>query len=148
MAFDSTKVSDGLGVGEGSISGAAVAQDVGTAVMQQVDAAIASPDILIDVSTDDVGRMVDDDGCGDGRITKAVMRGTTPLHRSLNWALKHLAMAAHQGQPTLSAWGRLTQTAAGHIPGAIDALAEHMINSGAHTADYRKQPLTAAKLRR
>ena len=86
MDFSVSKVCDGLGIGEGSISGVAVAEGAGANTMARVDEAINSPAILVRISNDDNGQMVDDDGCGDGRITQVVMRGHELLHRSLNRA--------------------------------------------------------------
>jgi hypothetical protein len=58
------KVADGLGYGEGDISGV----DNGPEDLQAADRVIESTDILQPVDVDDeTGKMITDDGCGDGR---------------------------------------------------------------------------------
>ena len=134
-----TKVCDGLGLGEGSISGTAVAGDAGNDVIAQVDEAITSSDILVDVSRDDDGRLVDDDGCGDGRITKAVMRGHELLHRSLNRA-KVFGGGSTMAVADLIGAGTGGDTLLATFRAAINELAEKMINFGAHTAEHTASP--------
>jgi len=133
------KVCDGLGIGEGSISNAAIAGDAGNEVMARVDEAINSPDILVDVSRDDDGQLVDDDGCGDGRITKVVMRGHELLHRSLNRA-KVFGGGSAMAAADLIGSGKAGDTLLATFRDAIDELAEKMINFGAHTADHVSSP--------
>lgn len=139
MQLDITKLTDGLGIGEGSISGAAIAKDAGSEVMSQVDATITSSAILVDVSTDDDGQMVDDDGCGDGRITKVVMRGHELLHRSLNRA-KVFGGGSAMAVADLVGAGEAADTLLDTFQKAIDTLADHMINFGAHTAEGVTNP--------
>lgn len=134
MGLNITKVTDGLGIGEGSISGVSIAHDAGAAVMRHVDETIASPAILVDVSTDDTGHMVDDDGCGDGRNTKIVMRGKELLRRSLNRA-KVFGGGSTMAMADLVGSGGAEDTLLGTFHKSIDLLASHMINFGAHTAD-------------
>lgn len=139
MGLDVIKVCDGLGIGEGSISGASVADDAGPDIMKQVDDAIASPAILVDISKDDDGHLVDDDGCGDGRITKIVMRGREPLHLSLNRA-KVFGGGSAMTVADLFGSGEADDTLLGTFQKSIDVLAEHMLNFGAHTADHVSSP--------
>ena len=135
MDLDIIKICDGLGIGEGSISGAVVTQDAGTDMMARVDEAISSPAILVDVSRDDDGQLVDDDGCGDGRPTKVVMRGHEVLRRSLNRA-KVFGGGSTMAMADLVGSGEADETLLGTFRKSIDVLAEHMVNFGAHTAEH------------
>src|SRR4051794_11956635 len=84
--YTARKIADGLGYGEGSISAAALKEQVGDEVFAAAEHVINSPDILIAVDHDDNGELVDDDGCGDGRKWKRVFRGAVEKARSLNRA--------------------------------------------------------------
>jgi len=129
------KVSDGLGLGEGSISGAAIAAGAGPALMAQVDETIASPGVLVDVSRDGDGKLVDDDGCGDGRIVRVAMRGHELLHRSLNRA-KVFGGGSAMAAADLIGSAQAGDTLLATFRDAIDELAGKMVNFGAHTADH------------
>jgi hypothetical protein len=63
-----TKITDGLGYGEGSISFNERVDEVGLAIIEAIEAHIASPNVLVPVDVDEDGKMLDDDGCGDGRL--------------------------------------------------------------------------------
>ncbi|HEY4160606.1 MAG TPA: hypothetical protein VGM08_00935 [Candidatus Saccharimonadales bacterium] len=133
------KISDGLGIGEGGISGTTITEGAGVHVVSQVDKTINSPDILVDVSRDDDGRLVDDDGCGDGRMVKVVMRGHELLRRSLNRA-KVFGGGSTMAAADLVGSGKAGDTLLVTFRSAIDELAEKMINFGAHTADHVSGP--------
>ena len=135
MEFMVTRISDGLGIGEGSISGVSIANNVGEDVMQRADAAISSSSILVDVGTDDNGAPVDDDGCGDGRITKVVMKGREPRRRSLNRA-KVFGGGSAMAVADLIGSGEAADTLVDTFGKAINILSEHMIDFGAHTAEH------------
>ena len=139
MEISTTKICDGLGVGEGSISGNAIANAAGTSVMGRVEAVIASPEILVAVSRDDDGRLIDDDGCGDGRIAKVVMRGHEILHRSLHRA-KVFGGGCTMTVADLIGSDDTDDTLLATFNDAINILAERMINFGAHTADQVPTP--------
>lgn len=128
------KISDGLGIGEGSISATAIAGSVDADMINRVDDAINSPDILVDVSRDDDGQLVDDDGCGDGRMVTVVMRGRELLRRSLNRA-KVFGGGSTMAMADLVGSGEAGETLLATFRVAINELAEKMINFGAHTAD-------------
>jgi hypothetical protein len=139
MDFSVSKISDGLGIGEGSISGATIAEDAGVDTMARVDEAINSPAILVSVSKGSDGQMIDDDGCGDGRITKVVMRGHELLRRSLNRA-KVFGGGSAMAAADLIGSGEAGDTLLATFDDAINVLAEKMINFGAHTADHVPSP--------
>ncbi|HUB93351.1 MAG TPA: hypothetical protein VMB52_02505 [Verrucomicrobiae bacterium] len=134
-----TKISDGLSVGDGSISGAAITVGAGSDVMVQVDEAIASPEVLVDVSCDDNGQQIDDDGCGDGRPVKVVMRGHELLHRSLNRA-KVFGGGSTMTVADLIGFGTSNDTLLATFRDAVNELAKKMINFGAHTAEHVTSP--------
>lgn len=139
MDFSVSKVCDGLGIGEGSISGSVIAENAGSDTMSQVSNAINSSAILVSVSKDDDGKLVDDDGCGDGRITKVVMRGRELLHRSLNRA-KVFGGGSAMAAADLIGSGKADDTVLATFDEAINVLSEKMINFGAHTADHVPSP--------
>ncbi len=139
MDFDISKVCGGLGIGEGSISARVIAKSAGVDVITRVDHAIHSPEILVDVSRDDDGSLIDDDGCGDGRITKVVMRGRELLHRSLNRA-KVFGGGCTMAVADLVGSGAADDTLLATFQSAIDVLAKQMINFGSHTADHVASP--------
>lgn len=76
MEIKVQRICDGLGFGEGSIS-YNDRQDVDTGLLSQVEALIASPDILVAIEADD-------DGCGDGREVGVVYEGEEIKKRSLH----------------------------------------------------------------
>jgi hypothetical protein len=136
MRLEITKITDGLGVGEGTISGAEIAAAAGPEAMARVDETIQSPSVLVAVDTDKNGRQIDDDGCGDGRFTKLVKRGTELLRRSLNRAKVFgggSTMATADLIGSGAATGKTLQEAFG---ASIETMADKMINFGAHTADH------------
>lgn len=82
-----TKVTDGLGYGEGSISFRACYEEVGNEAINVAEQAILSPEIIVPVSLNKNGKPIEDDGCGDGRGVKRVFEGfNTILKKSLNRA--------------------------------------------------------------
>jgi hypothetical protein len=81
--IEAIKVTDGLGFGEGNISGV----EGDTEDLQLMDQIITSPDILIPIDIDDeTGAKIEDDGCGDGRDVGMVLKLGQTLKRSLNRA--------------------------------------------------------------
>ena len=71
------RFAEGLGYGEGSISGKELRAEAGVEIVNAVESIIENPnEILVDVGTDSEGNMLDDDGCGDGRgIAKIFHKG-------------------------------------------------------------------------
>src|SRR5215471_2698020 len=87
LPTETTKVSEGLGYGDGSISAAALHDQLGDVygiVSHAVETAIFSPDVLVPVSKDDAGHMITDDGCGDGRPVGTIFTKTQHFKRSLH----------------------------------------------------------------
>lgn len=73
----------GFGFGEGDISHSDRAAVVGPETVQAVEGAIKSPNILIPVSRDKSGKLIEDDGCGDGRNVLRVFMGMFQKAKSL-----------------------------------------------------------------
>ncbi len=133
--FHVTRLVDGLGYGEGSIStrerSDVTAQDIAAA-----EAVIESEAVLIDVDRDKNGRPIDDDGCGDGRGVKEIWEGLTRRLRSLNRAKVFgagVAMAAADEIGSGQATGRSLKSV---FLGAINNLKRHGLNFGGHTDDH------------
>lgn len=130
----------GLGFGEGSIGvnnrlAGETKYPLDQEVLDRVDAAINSPEILVPVDVDDSGEPVDDDGCSDGRGVKVVMQGTEIKKRSLNRSKVFgagLTMGVASRIGTGEAKGRLEQ----EFENEINEFAEREINFGAHTDEH------------
>lgn len=81
---------DGLGFGDGTIGVvdriSNESDPLNQEVLQKVDDAINSDEILVDVDSDSSGQMIDDDGCGDGRGVLSIFEGVSKRFKSLNRA--------------------------------------------------------------
>lgn len=128
--LEARRISDGLGFGDGDISGN---DDPG--VLNRAEEAICSDQILVPVSRDDQGRIIEDDGCGDGRGVGLVFRLKERFKRSLNRAKVFggaVAMAAAGLIGTGRAKGYSVEET---FTTAIDDLDEQDVDFGAHTDD-------------
>lgn len=124
---------EGLGFGEGGISMAARRDELGAEMLRKIDALVASPEILVPVSTDKDGAMLDDDGCGDGRSVARVFEGTEERGKSLHRpkafgggaamaAATHIGLGAAEGKTLREVFSM-----------GIASLRDKMIGFGAHT---------------
>lgn len=140
--FEVIKIADGLGIGDGSISlSERVEQQehphpVEQEIISKVEAVIDSDSILVPIDTDDNGEPIQDDGCGDGRWVKRILRGKKFLKRSLNRA-KVFGGGATMGVAAAIGLGK----ADGHtlftvFTNAIDTLESHGVHFGAHTDEH------------
>lgn len=123
-----TRISDGLGFGEGEISGEGDPHALALA-----DEVVRSDQILVPVSRDEHGRIIEDDGCGDGRGVKLIFRFKQFFRRSLNRA------KVFGGAVAMTAAGLI---GIGHAEGytveetfnsAIETLDKREVEYGAHT---------------
>jgi len=134
VEYVAERIAEGLPFGTGDIDGVAIAEAAGPEVMTAVDKLIMSPEILVDVSTDSDGHMIDDDGCGDGRITDFIKRGRDKLVNVVN---KHRAKVFGGGSAMTMAdmvgSGEATGPLRGVFSKAINTLLKEQINFGAHT---------------
>lgn len=126
-------LSDGLGFGEGSISSRRTKEEAGEEVMQRVEAAIESDEILMPVSRNKDGSIIDDDGCGDGRNVKRIFHGAIERAKSLvrpkvfgGGATMRAAMGIGVGEAS----GKPLN---GLFSYAIGKLKDRQIDFGAHT---------------
>jgi hypothetical protein len=132
----------GLGFGDGKIGVEKRLQSetehpLNEEILQKVDKAMQSPEILVPVDTDDSGEQIDDDGCGDGRGVKVVRLGTEVKKRSLNRSKVFgggltMGVAARIG--TGEADGPLEQ----EFTQEISVFGEKELNFGAHTDEHAK----------
>ena len=74
---------NGFGYGEGAISYETRAAVVGKEILEAVETAIESDEILLPVSQDKNGQRIEDDGCGDGRNVRRVFMGLSEKTKSL-----------------------------------------------------------------
>lgn len=136
-----TKVSDGLGFGEGTISRHELEGEVGDGAFAQAEAAIVSQDILVPIGEVE-GVPVEDDGCGDGREVAVVFKGSEVKQHSLDRYKVFgggVAMTAATRIGLGLARGRsLEQT----MYDAMDQMDDAEVDYGAHTADHVKNPDT------
>lgn len=126
--FEARRITDGLGFGEGDISGKDDAE-----ILDRGDEAIRSNRILVPVDRDDDGHIIEDDGCGDGRSVKLIFRAREFFKRSLNRAKVFggaVAMTAAGRIGTGRARGASVEKTFGD---AMDMLDERSMDYGAHT---------------
>lgn len=132
LKLNVTRVSDGLGFGQGSISGDI--GDLSPQAGQQIDRTIESaPTILVPVDCDENGAVLDDDGCGDGRAVETIFQGQNVFKRSLNRAKVFgggLTMAVAERIGLTYARGRTLHET---FVDAQGELAARQIDYGAHT---------------
>jgi hypothetical protein len=128
-----TKLSDGLGIGEGSISGGEIGKAAGAETMTRVDQAINSPNILVPVGVDGNGKQVEDDGCGDGRFTALVKKGRDILKRSLHRAKVFGGGATMATADRIGAGDTANMTLEEVFAASMDYMTSSQIDFGAHT---------------
>lgn len=136
------KVSDGLGFGHGAISRETIESEAGAEVATATDEAISSPKILTKVDTDEAGKMLDDDGCGDGRGVKKVFDKFKTFTRSLHRP-KVFGGGATMATASLIGTGKAAgQKLQRTFTSGIALLKKRRLGYGAHTADHVKNPDT------
>lgn len=136
MQVVAKKVSDGFGFGLGTISATTAGDDV----RSKVAGIIASPAIVVPIDHGDDGSRLADDGCGDGRPTTKIMRGTQTYKRSLNRA------KVFGGGATMTAAMLVGLGKDGGAPltavfeAAAQSMQRHGLDFGAHTDDHAHSP--------
>lgn len=136
------KLTDGLGYGEGPIDGDSLKAEAGSAVTAAAEAVITSPAVLVAVDRDAEGKVVDDDGCGDGRKVKRIFQGVIEKSRSLARS-KVFGGGAAMAAATMIGTGQTAGRGLNQLFGAaIGTLRRNGINFGAHTADHVANPDT------
>ncbi|MDQ2972951.1 MAG: cadmium-containing carbonic anhydrase [bacterium] len=126
---------NGLGFGKGNIT--STREGLTDTVKLKAHQVICDPDqILVDVSYDDDGQVLDDDGCGDGRgINKVFSKLNDSFKKSLDRAKVFggaVTMTAAADIGTDNSQPNLLGT----FKGAISKLSSKMINFGAHTDNH------------
>ena len=134
-----TRLNDGFGYGHGSISAEEIHQQVGDEAYNQATEVITDPErILVPVDRDSDGNVIDDDGCGDGRGVKRVLKGLVEKAKSLNRA-KVFGGGVTMTAAAMIGLGKATaKSVNGLFSSAISVLEFKGLNFGAHTADHVK----------
>jgi hypothetical protein len=128
---------EGLGFGTGTIG----VQDrlsnpddgLSSEILDKVDAVIRTGDILVDIDCDKDGKLLDDDGCGDGREVARVFEGLVARAKSL------VRPKVFGGAPTMAeaaeiGLGRAEGTGLnGLFSRAVQTLKEKRIGFGGHS---------------
>ena len=128
--FTVTQILKGFEFGHGKISGVGANNDVLMAVNQVV---YHNSDILMPIGHDDLGRQIDDDGCGDGRAVVTVFSLDRKYRRSLNRS------KVFGGSATMATACAIGLDEAGEhslnevFEQSIQALDAHDMDFGAHT---------------
>lgn len=131
---------NGLGYGDGSISGKTRVNEVGLDVMQKVESIVNSSDILVPISNDKNGNILDDDGCGDGRVWTRIFEGENERVKSLNRA-KVFGGGGTMAMSTLIGLGRAkSNTLRDTFSKAMSEMHDKMIGYGAHTDTHAQGP--------
>lgn len=124
---------EGLGFGEGGISLSDRNNEISSEDLSQIETIVNSKDILVPVSTDKDGNMIDDDGCGDGRSVSRIFEGEEIRGKSLNRA-KVFGGGAAMATSTLIGLGQAKgHTLSSTFSSGISLLRDKMVNFGAHT---------------
>ena len=130
----------GLGFGEGGISGEERKSTLSQEHLQAVESAVNSPDILVEVSKDKNGEMIDDDGCGDGRLVNRIFEGAVEKAKSLNRA-KVFGGGATMAASSLIGLGRAAgRSLRDTFSTAMGNLRDKQIGFGAHTDTHAHGP--------
>lgn len=134
--FRTVKIAEGIGYGQGPISGEELMAEAGLEAVQAGERLINSPDILVPLDRDENGEMVEDDGCGDGRGVKRIFKGIFEKARSLNRA-KVFGGGSVMTAATLIGLNKANGLSGnGLLAQSIHILKEKMIDFGGHTADH------------
>lgn len=142
IEVDAQRVNEGFGFGEGGISYQTKLGEVGAEVMTAAETVINSDAILVPVAKSKLGRVLDDDGCGDGRSVKTVFEGEVVKGSSLNRAKVFggaTAMTTGAKIGLGEARGALTDVYAD----SITSLTKEGIDFGAHTDDHNAHDETS-----
>ncbi|MCA9333130.1 hypothetical protein KDA00_04645 [Candidatus Saccharibacteria bacterium] len=151
--LDIVKLTDGLGFGDKNgishnrrISEDATAEDLPVLLetVNVIEDHIASSEVLVPVDTDKDGKMLDDDGCGDGRGWKKIVVkvGDTIKEKmkSLNRA-KQFGGGITMAMAGLVANGKVQgQTLRSSFSDSIKLLEQRRLGFGAHTDDHAHGP--------
>lgn len=135
---------EGLGYGDGSIG----VQDrlsseedpLTQETLDSVDAIIDSDEILLDVDVDKNGKMLDDDGCGDGRGVKRIFDGAKEVvTKSLNRA-KVFGASPVMVSAALIGLGKASGSLNSVFKSAVAKLKEKGVGFGGHNDTHRHGP--------
>jgi hypothetical protein len=132
--FDVTRLADGTGFGGGNISSGEKYE-----LLNRVDEIVQnSPNLLVPVDRDDDGTPLIDDGCGDGRFVKLVVRSERILKRSLNRA-KLFGGGVTMTTAALVGLGEAEDKPLNDVFDlSINTLEEKGIDFGGHTDEHAK----------
>ena len=139
IEVDSKRLSEGLGFGEGSISAKAIRERVEPADLEALEHVISLGDVLVPVSTNKEGVMLDDDGCGDGRPWRKIFTDSGEKFNSLHRP-KVFGGGATMAFAGLIGLGKAKQSIADTFDYAVDEMQRHGIDFGAHTDDHAEGP--------
>ncbi len=137
--FEVTLLLDGIGIGSGNISHNDRIDVVAAEKIKLVVDAISTGEILVPVDNYKDGTMLDDDGCGDGRVTLKVYQDQTIKKRSLNRA------KVFGGGPTMAAASRIGLGKHDKKPlqevfaDSVSALKTAKIDFGGHTDNHSSE---------
>ena len=133
----SARLVDGLGDGEGSISFAGRRESVGAERIAAAEAVITSDDILVPISTDSDGNVIEDDGCGDGREVGAVLDGHEEVDKPSLDRAKVFGGGATMGTAArIAVDGMTAPTLNEEFAQTMDVLDDKLIGYGAHTDSH------------
>lgn len=130
--FEIVRISDGLAFGHGSISGNDEPE-----VLALADETIHnSSEMLVPVDVDDNGRIVEGDGCGDGRAVSLVFRLKEILKKNLNRP-KVFGGSVVMAAASLIGTGRANRKSLNEVfDEAVDRLEQNGMDFGAHTDEH------------
>ena len=130
-----TKLSEGLGFGDGSISGHELRGSAGAECVAAAEAIINSPAIISRVDANSEGLLFDDDGCADGRKTKKIFHGVVEK------TVSKIRQKVFGGGVAMATAYEIGSGQSSGVPlqsvfsNGISALKRVGLNFGAHTAD-------------
>lgn len=136
MNIEVTKISDGLGFGDGPISGKTLRESVGAEVVARTEAFIESPNILVAVDKDSEGNLIDDDGCGDGRVVIRIFQGLVEKNTSKLRQKVFGGSAASATAIEIGSGQAADESLQNIFSRSIGKLKMAGIKFGAHTADH------------
>jgi hypothetical protein len=131
---------NGLGFGEGGISGEERKSALSPEHLVAVETAVNSPEILVEVSKDKDGQMIDDDGCGDGRLVTRIFEGAEERLKSLRRP-KVFGGGATMATASQIGLGRATgKTLRDAFSSGMSRLRDKQVGFGAHTDTHAHGP--------
>jgi hypothetical protein len=131
------KLSNGLGYGEGSVTYAKALEYAGQDNLNKAEQALMTEQVLVPISRDSDGKLLEDDGCGDGRGVIKLFRGFKEIVKGSLHRAKVFGGGLVQGTiARIGVMGPTQENLNQEFEVTIDEFEDKGISYGGHTDDH------------